>query len=725
MERMDAMSSWQDLHMQLVGRIAILVAGISGAGAWLLLPRQPFPAMIFGLLLLATGFALLLRFLSHRHQRLTPALLVWVPVAILLLAIWFDGTAWLPMIALVLILIGGVLLPGTEIVIACTVVAFSLWMNLQMGRSYPIVPLAMVLFIGAAVVWLTMRTLYTALNWVGQAQKRANKLLAETRTHRSQLSRTLQSAEIANTRLRRVERELTIAKAEADEARRSKEQFAANVSHELRTPLNLILGFSEMMYLSPEIYGPVNWTPSLRRDTYQIYRNGRHLLEMIDDILALSQFDIAGFTLHKELTNLSALLHSTVEIARDLFRTTPVALELHIAPELPMVEIDQTRIRQVLLNLLNNALRFTAEGTVQLCATATDREVVIQVIDTGPGIPEEHQSHIFREFYQVDLSLRRSHSGAGLGLAICRQFVQAHDGRIWVESKPGQGSTFTFTLPIPEKYVPLSHLMLVPATGLSEMSVVPVVMVVDPDPAVAAIVRRYIQDVEIQHVANAADLPSLVETVRPQAVIYNHSAQGHTAIPQLPPGLPFIECVLPSRTWIMEALDVDGWLAKPLTAQQLLKEIARLEEASDRRFESILVVDDDRGFCQLITRFLESSGHPAQVRRAFDGEEALQILHNEPADLLLLDLVMPNTDGFSVLAEIKRLQMPDLSILLVTATDFRQPMRDNRDASLVVRRLGNVRPDETLRWIAAIVHTLAPQTTVGPATVAPQKATPA
>jgi signal transduction histidine kinase/CheY-like chemotaxis protein len=556
-----------------------------------------------------------------------------------------------------------------------------------------------------------MRTLYTTLNWVEQAQQRANRLLAETRTHRIQLSRTLQSAEIANTRLRRVERELTIAKREAEEARRLKEQFAANVSHELRTPLNLILGFSEMMYLSPEVYGPVNWTPPLRRDTYQIYRNGRHLLEMIDDILALSQFEIAGFTLNKEATDVPTLLQGALDIARDLFRTRPVSLELHLASDLPRVEIDQTRIRQVLLNLLNNALRFTTEGTVQVIATKSDREVMIQVVDTGPGIPEEHREHIFREFYQVDLSLRRSHSGAGLGLAICKQFVQAHDGRIWVESELGKGSTFTFTLPIPEQHVPLSHLSLVPSLEPLAMHIDPVVMVVDPDPVVASIVRHYVQGYEIRHVSKSTDLPSLVRIYHPRAVIYNRSSLDPSELLPLPGGLPIIACTLPSRAWIMDAWDVDGCLSKPLSAEQLLKEIARLETQAGRRFDSVLVVDDDRGFCQLITRFLESSGRAVQIRRAYDGEEALRILHNEPPDLLLLDLLMPSKDGFSVLAEIRQMPLSGMAVLLLTATDLRESLGTNQDASIVVRRLGGMRPGETLRWIAAMLAAVEPRYT--------------
>jgi signal transduction histidine kinase/CheY-like chemotaxis protein len=599
-------------------------------------------------------------------------------------------------------------MPGAEIAVAVATVLFSLWINLTTGARYPIVPLSLVLLVGTAVIWLTMRTLTTTLSWVEQAQRRTDRLLAETRSHRSQVSHALQSAEIANSRLRRVERELTIAQRDAEEARRMKEQFAANVSHELRTPLNLILGFSEMMYLSPEVYGAVNWTPALRRDTYQIYKNGRHLLDMIDDILALSQFEIASFALNKEATDVGPLLQSAVDIARDLFRTSSVALELDIAPLLPPMELDQTRIRQVLLNLLNNALRFTAEGTVTVNASATESEVVVQVIDTGPGIPAEHQEHIFNEFYQMDLSLRRSHTGVGLGLAICRQFVQAHNGRIWVESEPGKGSTFVFTLPIPERYIPLGHLSRVRSAHADETKMTSTLFVVDPDPAVAAIVRHFVRGYEIQHVARLADLVSLVHLHHPRAVIYNQAHQQDLHKLRLPAGLPLIECALPSRAWIIDELGIDGCLSKPLTAEQLLQEIVRLEDRRTQQIRSVLVVDDDRGFCQLITRYLESSGRAIEIRRAYDGEEALRILENEPPDLLLLDLVMPGKDGYAVLDEVRRGQNATLPVLLLTATDVRESLGAYRDAAIVAQRIGGMRPGESLRWIASMLDAVEP-----------------
>ena len=234
----------------------------------------------------------------------------------------------------------------------------------------------MFLIFTLVLVRLMISTFYAALHWAWNSQERATHLLQDVRVHQSELKRALGSFESANSILRRMEKELIAARQQAERSRQLKEQFAANISHELRTPLNLILGFSEMLYLSPDLYGDVTWTPLLRKDLYQIYRNSQHLLTMIDDILSLSRFEMTEFTLHKEGATVEDLLNSTSEIARGLFRQSSVDLVIEVEVGLPQLEIDSARIRQVLLNLLNNALRFTEMGTVTLAARREEDEIV-------------------------------------------------------------------------------------------------------------------------------------------------------------------------------------------------------------------------------------------------------------------------------------------------------------------------------------------------------------
>ena len=245
---------------------------------------------------------------------------------------------------------------------------------------------------------------------------------------------------------RHLQAQLVFARQQADEARRLKERFASNISHELRTPLNIILGFAEIMHLTPEVYGDVSLPPKLQRDIYQIHRSSRHLLEMIDDVLDLSHIELSQFSLSFERTDLNLFLSETVEMVSNLFKGKPVALIINIPDELPEIEIDRTRIRQVMINLLTNAQRFTPAGNVTLTVKAHDHEVSFEIADTGVVIPEDQMSLIFEEFFQVDYSLSRAHGGAGLGLAITKRFVEAHKGQLHVVSHQGKGLLFTFDL---------------------------------------------------------------------------------------------------------------------------------------------------------------------------------------------------------------------------------------------------------------------------------------
>ena len=368
--------------------------------------------------------------------------------------------------------------------------------NLMQMRNYPFLDLATVLMLAAASSWLCAYTLFTVVHWYSAMQARSEQLLEITRDHRAELSQTLKSLEAAYEMQKHIQLELIWARERADDARRLKEQFAANISHELRTPLSLILGFSEIMYRSPEVYGDVSWPPTLRRDIHQIYRSSQHLLAMIDDILDLSRFEMNGFNLTLEVVPLEPFLKETIEIARDLVRGHHTRLDLKISPELPMMEIDCTRIRQVILNLLNNACRFTEAGVIEVVAHQVGHELLISINDTGMGIPADKLPYVFDEFYQVDHSLKRSHGGAGLGLAISKRFVEAHGGRIWVESEEGTGSSFTFALPVSDRF-------LADCFSDRNQNHAPIqasrscVLALEKDPSIVSLFAHYLKDFEL------------------------------------------------------------------------------------------------------------------------------------------------------------------------------------------------------------------------------------
>ena len=701
----DRLMNLEDLRRQLTARLALLVMTASALGMWLLLPLEPLPQTEFVLMGVSLALGTLVYFLVKSHPALARHFLIWGLTGMLMAAMQVVDAPWLPFWGLPLSFAAAVLIPGSSLGTAGLVGALALWLTSVGGRAYPLTGLWPAFALGVTLTWLVTHTLYTALQWAFTMQQRADRLLEMVRDRQAELGRALKSIELANVIQRRTQRELAEARRQAEEARRMKEQFAANISHELRTPLNLILGFSELMHLSPEVYGDVQWPPTLRRDIYQIYRASRHLLEMIDDILDLSRFEMVGFTLNKEPMALEPLLRGVIEIAQDLFRGRPIRLEVEIEPNLPLLEIDRTRIRQVLLNLLNNAQRFTEAGTVRVEAKRAGSEVVVSVSDTGPGIPADQLSRIFDEFYQVDRSLRRAHGGAGLGLAICKRFVEAHDGRIWAKSEVGLGSTFYFTLPIPEQYLPISRPYVERPVEVIWPQGRPRILVVDPDPAVAALIRRHIEEYDVVQVDRMEQVAEEILIHHPRAVIRNVPPGNHSDALEIPLSVPIIECSLPSREWMAGDLAVTACLTKPVTAQQLFEAIERLGNV-----RGILIVDDDRGFCQLIERMLEASGRGFQVRHAYDGADGLRVMRAWRPDLVLLDLIMPGMDGFQMLEEIRREpELRSVPVVLLTVTSYAEDALMQRGSQVVVHRPDGLRLAEVLQCLQALIGILEPR----------------
>jgi CheY-like chemotaxis protein len=401
------------------------------------------------------------------------------------------------------------------------------------------------------------------------------------------------------------------------------------------------------------------------------------------------------------------LLRETVGIVNDLFQGHQVRLEVKIPSDLPTLNIDRTRIRQVLLNLLNNARRFTEEGVVRLEVKLADGEVVIRVSDTGPGIPADKLPSIFKEFYQVDRSLRRSHGGTGLGLAICKRFVEAHRGNIWVESQEGAGSTFYFTLPISGQHIPVSPLQTTEPTEPSWPEMHPSILVVDSDPAVAALVGRHVGKYQVFHVEGAGRLTEEIMLHHPQVVVVNvppRRRDGHESIISGP--VPFIECSLPSLAWVADHLAVVACLTKPITADQLLREVEGLEEG----IHDVLVVDDELGFCQLVERMLETSGRTFDVRYAHNGRDGLRAMRTQRPDLVLLDLILPGSDGFRVLEEMRREPgLAEIPVMLLTATSFLDDALAKRSSQIVISRPDGLYLNEVLDCLRAVIGVLEPR----------------
>ncbi len=696
----------RDLRGQLTNSVALMLLVVSGLLIWRVLSWEPFSIVLFGLFVMLFIVAWGVRGLANERLTLARHLLVWSLTAIIVIGMEIFSEPWLPFLGLILIFISGMLIQNAEFATAGIIAAAVFWLAFTDGRDYPLFELIITLIVTVALTRMIVHTLYTALGWSWTMYQRAESLLNESRDRQVELSRVLKSLDAANINLRRTQSDLINARRQAEEARLLKEQFAANVSHELRTPLNLILGFSQMLYLSPEVYGDIQWPPKLRRAVYQIYNSSQHLLEMIDDVLSLSRFEITGFTLNKEPTPLEPLLREALEIAGELFSNKQVSLKTNIAPDLPTLELDRTRVRQVFLNLLNNAARFTEKGTVEVIAKRTGNEVMISVNDTGPGIPDDKLPHTFDEFYQIDRSLHRKHGGVGLGLAISKQFVEAHKGRIWVESQVGVGSSFIFSLPIPGKYISYSEAR---SEHLPDPALWPeirkLVLVIDPDPTIVTLVDQYLKNYDTIQVSTLDRLEEAIMTHHPKAVIYNvppGKQIGDEDVPAIP--VPFVLCSLPSRVWLANDLKVSACLTKPVTVEGLLQEIERLG-----KIRRVLVIDDERGFCQLVEQMLETTGRVFEVSSAYSGTDGLQVMRSLRPDLVLLDLAMPHMDGFEVLEAVKQdAALLSIPIILLTIGDYIEDALQQHSGPLVIRQPGGLSPTQVLYCVQAAVDVLKP-----------------
>ncbi len=289
---------------------------------------------------------------------------------------------------------------------------------------------------------------------IRSASERAVAAAAQAERHEVLLQQTRVDLEAAlrerdqlNEQLYRQGLELEAARAAAEAAYHAKANFMATMSHELRTPLNIIIGFSTAMVEHPEIYEGEPLPPAVVADLREIRRSGEHLLGLINDILDLARVEVGRIELNRVALPLAPLLDEMLRTARGLLKDRPIRVRGEYDGALPPVLADETRVRQVLLNLVSNACKFTNVGEVTLGVHADGPELTIWVRDTGIGIAAADQARIFNHFEQVEDSYLRPHPSTGLGLAISRWLVELHGGRIWLESELGKGSTFYFTLP--------------------------------------------------------------------------------------------------------------------------------------------------------------------------------------------------------------------------------------------------------------------------------------
>lgn len=570
------------------------------------------------------------------------------------------------------------------------------------------------------VMLAVYQPVFQVAHWAWDYFQRAQNLLEEARDRRAELERTLKDLADANVQLTRLNSLAQGLRQAAEDARTAKEQFVANVSHELRTPLNMITGFSEMILQSPEMYGS-RVPPALLADLAVIHRNAEHLASLVDDVLDLSQVEAKQMALTKEYVHFSEIVENAAMAARPLFKSKGLYLTVEVPEDLPPVFCDRTRIREVLLNLLSNAGRFTEQGGITVRVWQERGHLMVAVVDTGRGIAASDLGKLFLPFQQIDGSIRRRYGGTGLGLSISKRFIELHDGEIDVESEEGVGTTFTVRLPLSPPapaggdfsrwLTPGWEFLQRERPTLSAQEVRPRYVVLESGDVLQRLLTRYVDQVEIAAVQSLDAALRELARIPAQALLVNNLDVGDVLerlkAADLPGGTPVVVCSIPNVRGAATTPGVDVRLVKPISRDALLSALDQLGVESG----TVLVVDDEPDALQLFGRMLASSERAYRVLLARDGQEALAILHdchaegNDP-DVVLLDLVMPNLDGFQLLA--MREQDPafvDIPIVVISARDpAGQPIVSS---ALAVMRGGGLSIPQVLTSIEFVTRAFA------------------
>jgi GAF domain-containing protein/response regulator RpfG family c-di-GMP phosphodiesterase len=435
-----------------------------------------------------------------------------------------------------------------------------------------------------------------------------------------------------------------------------KTQFLANMSHELRTPLNSIIGFSRVILKG--IDGPL--TELQKTDLTSIHNSGQHLLSLINNILDLSKIEAGKMELNFEEIELAPIIKSVVSTALALVKDKPVSLLSDIPDNLPTVWADPTRMRQIILNLVSNACKFTDEGEITIQAQADGDKVTISVSDTGIGIPDDKLETIFEEFTQVDASTTRKVGGTGLGLPISRHFVEMHRGRIQVQSQLGYGSVFSFCIPIKpqeEKAEPPPEPIAADKTEGQRKLVV----AIDDDPSVIILYKRYLeqQDYKVIAINPKQNILAQVKELAPSAILLDilmPERDGWSVLNLLKEDpftkdIPVIVCSIISDKNKGFSLGAADYLVKPIMEQDLVNALKHLENQNRDQIK-VLVIDDQADDILLIRRMLGSLPF-YQIIEASNGKEGLALVDSINPDLIILDLTMPEMNGFNVVEAIK------------------------------------------------------------------------
>jgi len=506
------------------------------------------------------------------------------------------------------------------------------------------------------------------------------------------------------------------AKGAADTANAAKSQFLANMSHELRTPLNAIIGYSEMLQEEVKEVDQEQLSPDLEK----IHGAGKHLLGLINDILDLSKVEAGKMALYLETFDVAAMVAEVASTVQPLVTKNGNHLEVFCPSEIGTMCADLTKVRQTLFNLLSNASKFTEKGTIKLEVAKVNSPqstvsggkaslITFQVTDTGIGMTPEQMSRLFEAFSQADASTTRKYGGTGLGLAISRKFCRMMGGDLVVSSQPGKGSTFTATLPTEVRSQPAGSATPVitqPSVGSADSTV----LVIDDDASARDLLERTLTK-EGFSVVLAGDGPSGLELARklkPRVItldVMMPRMDGWAVLTALKADpatadIPVIMLTIVDEKQIGFALGAADYFTKPIDWSRMTASLQKYRTPANR--QTVLVVEDDAPTREMLRRTLVKESW--EVLEAENGRVALEKLNGLVPALILLDLMMPEMDGFEFMDELrKRPECRQVPVVVITAKDITEKDRKRLNGQVArVMQKTSLRMEDLVHEVRAV-----------------------
>ncbi|MBD2175336.1 response regulator [Pseudanabaena sp. FACHB-1998] len=501
--------------------------------------------------------------------------------------------------------------------------------------------------------------------------------------------------------LRIMNEELALARDRALESNRTKSTFVANMSHELRTPLNAIIGYSEMLQEDAALLGIDDFVEDLKK----IYQSGKHLLDLINDILDMTKIEASKLEIYYDDFEVENVIWEATTTIQPLLNKNSNLLTIDCEDQIGAIRADLTRVRQILLNILSNACKFTKAGviTMKISRQFLEQEeyFCFTISDTGIGISPENLQKLFHPFSQVDSSTTRQYGGTGLGLAISQRLCQMMGGEIIVQSELGTGSQFTIYLPVnceiaAKKSSNLKSQLSIdpqsPINGDNEKIAAPSILVIDDDPMVHQYTKAHLQHhgIVIHSAFSGKDGINLAHEVLPSAIVLDvqmPSMSGWEVLKELKSQLltssiPIILLTInEDHQYGSYEIGANDYLFKPIDRDRLILTIEKyrsiyfnlidkIQEYNIHNLPlSVLIIEDDIPVRSMLKRMLEKEN--CIVFEAQDGQEALEHINTSMPQLILLDLMMPNIDGFEFIHLLRlRYNTPSIPIIIITARDL-------------------------------------------------------